>query len=330
MMDKHAVMICGHGSRDDFAIEEFNSLAFHLRNRLPEIEIESGFLEFATPIIRTGLEKLKAKGAKKIVCLPGMLFAAGHVKNDLPSEINNFGAENPGIEMVFGRELAIDSKLLRAAQDRIEEAERNASNSIPRKDTLLMVVGRGTNDSDANSNVSKVTRMLWEGMGFGWAEVSYSGVAFPLVNEGLERVLKLGYKRIIVFPYFLFTGILVRRIYTWADEIATANPNIEIVKASYLNDHEQLIDCFLDRIEEALNGSNNMNCLLCKYREQIIGYEHDHGAAQVGHHHHVVGIGTDGHEASDHGVHHGHHHHGHNHNHDSDHHHDHNNAHKKD
>ncbi len=312
MTDKHAVMICGHGSRDNYAIEEFNSLAFHLKNRLPDVDIESGFLEFAKPVIRAGLEKLKERGAKKIVCLPGMLFAAGHVKNDLPSEINNFSAENPSIEMVFGRELAIDSKLLAAARDRIEEAERRAYNSVSRKETLLMVVGRGTNDPDANSNVSKVARMLWEGMGFGWAEVSYSGVAFPLVKEGLQRALRLGYKRIIVFPYFLFTGILVRRIYTWADEVLAANSDVEIVKASYLNDHAQLIDCFIDRLEEALNGSNNMNCLLCKYREQIIGYERDHGAAQIGHHHHVIGIGTDGHGASDHGP----HHHGHNHDHD--------------
>lgn len=309
MTDKHAVMICGHGSRDDAAIEEFNSLAVHFRKRLPDLNIESGFLEFATPVIRTGLNKLKERGAKKIVCLPGMLFAAGHVKNDLPSEINNFGAENPDIEMVFGRELSIDSKLLDAARQRVEEAEVKAGDHISRDNTLLMVVGRGTNDSDANSNVSKVARMLWEGMGFGWVEVSYSGVAYPLVNQGLECAMKLGYKRIIVFPYFMFTGILVRRIYTWADEAAQANPDVEIVKASYLGDHENLIDCFIDRLDEALNGSNDMNCLLCKYREQIIGYEHDRGAAQVGHHHHVAGVGTDGHGAADHGVHHGHHHH---------------------
>jgi sirohydrochlorin cobaltochelatase len=318
MTDEPAVMICGHGSRDDAAVEEFNSLATHLRERLPGRDVESGFLEFATPVIREGLDKLKARGAKKIICLPGMLFAAGHVKNDLPSELNNFGAENPDIEMVFGRELAIDSKLLAAARDRIEEAEKAAVGDIAREDTLLMVVGRGTNDSDANSNVCKVARMLWEGMGFGWAEVSYSGVAYPLVNEGLERALKLGYKRIIVFPYFMFTGILVRRIYAWADEAAAANPDVEIINASYLNDHKQLIDCFVDRLEEAAVGDNAMNCLLCKYREQIIGYEQDQGAAQVGHHHHVVGVGTDGHGAADHGVHHGHHHHGHHHHHDDD------------
>jgi len=309
MTKKTAVMICGHGSRDDAAIEEFNRLAGHLSKRLPEYDVESGFLEFATPVLRTGLDKLKELGAEKIVCLPGMLFAAGHVKNDLPSEVNNFGAENPGIEMIFARELAVDKKLLKAASQRIEEAEKAAQTKIARADTLLMVVGRGTNDPDANSNVSKIARMLWEGMGFGWAEVSYSGVASPLVNAGLEHAVKLGYKRIIVFPYFLFTGILVRRIYDWADAAQANHPEIEFLKASYLDDHGLLIDTFVERVEEALVGDNKMNCQLCKYREQIIGYEGDVGAPQVGHHHHVQGIGTDGHGAHDHGVHVGSHHH---------------------
>ena len=313
MTEKTAVMICGHGSRDDAAIEEFNQLAGHLSTRLPDFDVESGFLEFATPVIRTGLDKLKDRGAERIVCVPGMLFAAGHVKNDLPSEVNNFGAENPDIEMIFARELAIDPKLLEAAKQRIEAAEKDAAPDVSRPDTLLMVVGRGTNDPDANSNVSKVARMLWEGMGFGWAEVSYSGVASPLVDAGLAHAVKLGYPRIIVFPYFLFTGILVRRIYDWADESAAENPGIEFVKASYLNDHELLIDTFVERVNEALSGDNNMNCQLCKYREQIIGYEGDQGAPQVGHHHHVRGVGTDGPRAHDRAHDHGHHHHGHGH-----------------
>ncbi|MDA1090682.1 MAG: sirohydrochlorin chelatase [Proteobacteria bacterium] len=311
MTDKTAVMICGHGSRDDNAIKEFNTLAGHLSKRLPDFDVESGFLEFATPVIRTGLDKLKQRGAKKIVCLPGMLFAAGHVKNDLPSEVNNFAAENPGIEMIFGRELAVDNKLLEAARSRIEAAEKDAASEAARQDTLLMVVGRGTNDPDANSNVSKVARMLWEGMGFGWAEVSYSGVASPLVDAGLAHAVKLGYRRIIVFPYFLFTGILVRRIYDWADAAAASHPEIEFLKASYLNDHALLIDTFVERVHEALEGNNAMNCQLCKYRDQIIGYEADVGAPQAGHHHHVQGIGTDGEDAHDHGVQGGHHHHHH-------------------
>ena len=311
-----AIMICGHGSRDRGAVAEFNQLAVRIKERLPDHHVESGFLEFATPVIREGLDKLRDAGAKKIVCLPGMLFAAGHVKNDLPSEVNNYAAENDSLDLVFAADLGIDSRLLDAAKQRIEEALEDAGTDVAREDTLLLVVGRGTNDSDANSNVAKVTRMLWEGLQVGWAETAYSGVAFPLVDQALARVTKMGFKRIVVFPYFLFSGILVTRIYNWADAAQAAHPDVEILKASYLNDHPKVIDAFIGRMEDALNGAGVMNCQLCKYREQIIGHEHDHGAPQVGHHHHVQGAGTEE-NAQDHGVHHGHGHHHHHHSHTS-------------
>jgi len=305
-----AIMICGHGSRSQSAVDEFNQLAVRIQARLPDHMVESGFLEFATPVIRTGLDRLRDAGAKKIVCLPSMLFAAGHVKNDLPSEVNNYGAENEGLELIFAADLGLDARLLDAAKQRVAEALAGATDEVALKDTLLLVVGRGTNDSDANSNVAKVTRMLWEGLGVGWAETAYSGVAYPLVDEALERVTKMGFKRIVVFPYFLFSGILVSRIYKWVDAAAAVNPDLEFLKASYLNDHPKVIDAFIARLSEALDGVGNMNCQLCKYREQIIGHEHDQGTAQVGHHHHVQGAGVEE-NPEDHGVHHGHHHHHH-------------------
>jgi len=322
-MDKTAVMMCGHGSRDDGAIREFERLAGALKARLPSHDLETGYLEFAQPIIRDGLDALKRRGARRIIAVPGMLFAAAHVKNDLPWEINSFAAANPGIEVRFGRELAIEPKLLRAAAERIEEGLRQSPRATPRDQTLLVVVGRGTNDPDANSNIAKVARFLWEGMGFGWAEVAYSGVAHPRVEAGLRRALRMGFERIVVFPYFLFTGILVRRIYDETDRVAADHPDIEFLKAPYLNDHPLVLDCFAERIRETEEGAPAMNCQLCKYRTQIIGYETEAGAPQEGHHHHVRGIGTDGpshdhdhdhhhdHGHDHHDHHHGHHHHPH-------------------
>ena len=187
---------------------------------------------------------------------------------------------------------------------------------VSREETLLMVVGRGASDSDANSNICKITRMLWEGMGFGWAETCYSGVAHPRVDAGLKTASRLGFKRIIVFPYFLFTGVLIHRIYDQTDEVAALHPDVEFIKAPYLNDHPLVLDTFADRVREILTGDNNMNCGMCKYREQIIGYEGDVGVPQVGHHHHVQGIGHDhGHHHHDHGHHHHHHDHDHSHSH---------------
>ncbi|MGB0695002.1 MAG: sirohydrochlorin chelatase [Rhodospirillaceae bacterium] len=335
--DDLGVMVCGHGSRDTGAVREFNALVDRLRDRLPGTPVESGFLEFARPMIREGFNSLMESNPKRVVALPGMLFAAGHVKNDLPWEINSYAAEagKDKVQIEFGRELGIDPKLLKAARARIEEAEAahlaEGGSAVPREETLLVVVGRGTNDSDANSNVTKVARMLWEGMGFGWAEVCYSGVAHPLVPTGLRHAARLGYKRIVVFPYFLFTGVLVRRIYDQTDEIAAEFPDLTFLKAPYLNDHPAVVDSFLDRIQDVLMGQTAMNCSLCKYREQIIGYEGDVGAIQAGHHHHVRGVGTD--EDHHHGHHHGHGHghtHGHGHDHSHGHHHGHSHDHSHD
>jgi len=312
MEDKYGVMVCGHGSRDEDAVGEFVNFAKKLKKKLLQYELDWGFLEFANPVIKSGLDSLREKGIREIMSVPVMLFAAGHAKNDIPSVLNAYQAQYPELSISYGRELGIDLKLIRAAGERVKDAIERADGDISPEETLLMVVGRGASDPDANSNVSKVTRMLWEGLGLGWAETAYSGVTFPLIKPGLEHASKLGYKRIVVFPYFLFTGILVKRIYQYTDMVAAEHPEIQFVKASYLNDHPLVLDTFSERVEEIRNGVNNMNCKLCKYREQFLGFENEVGLRQESHHHHVEGIGT-GHSHSQ----------GHVHSHDHDHPHDH-------
>jgi sirohydrochlorin cobaltochelatase len=322
-MSDAAVLLCGHGSRDVEAIREFEALAGAMRARLPGRLVDHGFLEFARPTIGEVLDRLRESGAREIHALPGMLFAAGHAKNDIPSVLNDFAARHPEMTVRYGRELAIDPLMLKAARERIEIAERTASSSTKRDESLLLVVGRGTTDPDANSNVAKVTRLLAEGMGYGWGETAFSGVTHPRTDAAIERVLKLDFKRIVVFPYFLFTGILVKRIYAAADVAMRTQAAVEIVKAPYLNDHPLVVRAFHDRLDEITHGANLMNCQMCKYRVQIIGYEGDLGAPQAGHHHHVEGIGTDAdHDAAPHHHHHGDHH-DHNHDHHGHDHHDH-------
>lgn len=321
MSGKMGVMLCGHGSRDSGAVEEFAAVARALRAKLTQYEVEWGFLEFASPIIRDGLDRLVARGCTEILAIPGMLFAAGHVKNDVPSVLNRYQAEHPGVSFRLGRDLGIDPKMMQAAAEAIETARARAGNRVSPHETMLMVVGRGTSDPDANSNVSKVMRLLWEGFGFGWGETAYSGVTFPLVEPALEHATRLGYKRIIVFPYFLFSGVLVNRIYEHTNIVAARHPEIEFIKAPYLNDHPMVLETFCDRIDEILHGGGNMNCQMCKYRVQMLGFEDEVGLVQESHHHHVEGISANGGGGGH------HHHHGHNHEHIHGHGHDHGHSH---
>ena len=285
------VMLCGHGSRNRLAVGEFATLADALKSRLPGVPVEYGYLEFANPVIHLGLDRLREQGVKHVLAVPGMLFAAGHAKNDIPSVLKTYEATHPGLRITYGRELGVDTRMLRAAADRIEEGLRTSPRQIRREETLLLVVGRGASDPDANSNVAKIMRMLWEGMGFGWGEVAYSGVTFPLVAPALDHAVRLGYRRIVVFPYFLFTGVLVKRIYDAAEEAQAKYPSVEILNAPYLDDHPLVIDTLLDRVREMLVGQNLMNCAMCKYREQVLGFEAEIGLRQESHHHHVEGIG---------------------------------------
>ncbi len=294
IVEKLGIMVCGHGSRNQNAMKEFAKVAGGLKEKFPHLPVEYGYLEFCNPVISHGLDQLREQGVTKVLAVPGMLFAAGHAKNDIPSVLNTYQAQNPGMEIIYGRELGIDLKMIRAAGERVMEAMAAGDKEhgkVPPHETLLMVVGRGASDPDANSNVSKVMRMIWEGLGFGWGETCYSGVTFPLVEPGLEHAAKLGYRRIVVFPYFLFTGVLVKRIFSYTDDVAARHADIQFVKAPYLNDHPLVIETFADRVNEILDGQNLMNCQMCKYREQVLGFEDQVGLAQESHHHHVEGIG---------------------------------------
>lgn len=296
MPDKIGVMLCGHGSRAQSAVDEFATLAQKIPPHLPSHwHFEYGYLEFANPVIRAGLDNLRGAGCNKILAVPGMLFAAMHAKNDIPSVLNSYGAAH-NIDVSYGRELGLDPRMLAAASDRVCEALAAADaahGKLPRDQIALVVIGRGASDPDANSNVSKLARMLWEGLGLGWCEVGYSGVTFPLVEPTLETVARLGYQRVIVFPYFLFSGVLIDRIYGFTDLVAAAHPNIQFIKANYLGVHSGVIETFVSRITEQLDGTVPDNCSLCKYRTQVLGFEGEVGAPQTSHHHHVEGQGAE-------------------------------------
>jgi precorrin-8X/cobalt-precorrin-8 methylmutase len=289
MTTDYAIVIAGHGSRDPEGVSEFEQLAKLVRQRAGERQVEYGFLEFARPTIDEAARTLITNGDQRIAIVPLVLLAANHAKNDLPTEVLALQREFPANQLHYGSALHLHPNILRLFRQRIVEAEARSPQKIRRSESCLVVVGRGTTDPDANSDVSKLARMLQEGMGFGGSYVCYSGTAKPLVADGLRQAVRLGFERIIVAPFFLFTGVLVKRIYEAADAIALDHPRTEFLKADYLGVHPLLADAFLERAGETIAGKAAMNCSLCKYRVQIIGYEKELGEPQQAHHLHSRG-----------------------------------------
>ncbi len=280
-----AVLLIGHGTRLPAGVAEFHALADRLQQALPDRACRAGFLELVEPSVPEALATLWRQGCRRVTALPALLMAAGHVKNDIPVMLNAFQAEHPEMRITFGADLGIHPNLLRVARERIETGETEFGPDYDRRDALLVVIGRGCSDPDANSNICKITRMLWEGMGFGWAETAYTAVAAPLMADALERAHRLGFRRLVVFPYLLFAGRLVEQVRATVAAHRERHPEVQAVVAPYLNAHPLVAETFLERLAEAERGEARMNCQFCSYRTSIVGREDWRGAPQIVHHH---------------------------------------------
>ncbi len=285
----HALLIAGHGSRDPDGLAEFLELARQFRAQRSALPTEVAFLEFARPTIAEGIDRLARRGVDTIVVQPGVLMAAGHAKNDMASEVRQARELHPRIQFHMGAALDVDAQLLQLCRLRYQEALRGRPEVDP-QETLLLLVGRGSSDPDANSNIAKVAHFLKEGYPVGWAAVAYSGVARPLLDEALPVVGRMGFRRVVVQPYFLFNGVLLKRIYATVERFRQERPDLEVIAAPHLQTHPLLLDAFARRAEESLHGTGHMNCSLCQYRVAIIGHEGQLGQVQQGHHHHVEGV----------------------------------------
>ncbi|NRA70870.1 MAG: sirohydrochlorin chelatase [Gammaproteobacteria bacterium] len=280
--DDSGVLICGHGSRAKIAEQEFSLLAKGLKERHPSLKIDYGFLEYSAPNIHTALDRLLAQGVTKIHAVPGMLFAATHAKNDIPSVLTTYQEKHPQLEISYGRELGLENEMIKAFEQRILESiglnEAPAAGEL--YDTMLIVVGRGTSVVEANAEAAKLTRIVCENLGFGWSETVYSGVTFPSVGRGLEMALKLGFKKIVVAPYFLFGGRLIDRIYAYVDKVAEENPQVAFFKADYLRAQDHVINTFELRINETIDVESSQLNLMSDFKARLA-----RGEVDVHHHH---------------------------------------------
>ncbi|MFB9327622.1 sirohydrochlorin chelatase [Paenibacillus aurantiacus] len=305
-----AVLFVGHGSRDAEGNDEVRAFVSAIADRLEGLLVETCFLEFEKPTLDQGLDKCAALGAKRVAVIPITLFSAGHAKLHIPAAIDEARERHAGVQFIYGRPIGVHDQVLEILAARLRESGLDPEAEL--RDTAVLVVGRGSSDPDANSDLFKISRLFWERLKVGYVETAFMGVTDPLVEAGAERCLKLGAKHVIVLPYFLFTGVLIKRMEDMLESLQARYPEHVFTLARYFGFHPTLQTILLERAREALGEEVKMNCDMCQYRLAAAA-EHRH------HHHHHD---DDGHHHGHHGHDHGHHHeHDHNHEHDHEHHH---------
>jgi sirohydrochlorin cobaltochelatase len=278
--DAPALLIVGHGSRDPRGVREFHDLVDLVRRRNPSLTVEGGFIELSRPPISECIGRLAEGGTRNVAAVPLMLLAAGHAKDDIPATLVREKMGHPTMSFGYGRALGIRPELLELMDERISTVGPEE-----KEETAVLIVGRGSSDPDANSDLSKIARLFYEGRPYPVVESAYVSMTPPDVAEGLARCRRLGAKRIVVFSYFLFTGVLEERIRGQSDAFARADPGVEVRYAGYFGPAARIADLVIERYTEAVEGDIRMNCDVCVHRVALPGFEEKVGAPATPHHH---------------------------------------------
>lgn len=295
------LLLIGHGSRDESGRETFLELARQYQAWSPQRLVIPCFLELTTPTIADGVAQCWELGYREIVAMPVLLFGARHNKYDVTLELDRLQGIHPGLVIHYGAPLGIRLDILDLLRDRLEQAEAGRNLEITRDESVLLFVGRGSSDPEANAEACKMARLLWEGSGFGELETCFIGITHPRLQQGFERALRLNPRRIVVVPYFLFTGVLVKKISRVTHEYQQHYPHIDFLELPELGLDPVIFQGLQDREQEALQGIGSMNCHLCKFRRvvsEMYGSNHTHDHGHGAHHSH------DQHAHSHHGDHH--------------------------
>ena len=332
------ILLVGHGSREASGNAEILLFAERWRARHPDWRIEVGFIEFADPLLDPALNHA-ARNSERVLVLPLILNAAGHVRQDIPSAIQRARKRHPDVQFLYAPHLAVSDPLLRILKRFLRQAMLQLDVPDPRT-TGVILLGRGSSDRLANGDVARMARWLWEIGDHERVDLAFTGVTFPRLEKVVRDQVALGMMQIVVMPYYLFTGTLIKRIGRQMENLAAQYPQVRFAHTSYFG-FEPEIARMLDERVHALQqgvGAIDLDRLMRPdpFRESE-GHHHHH---HQGHdHHHGHGHGHD-HDAHDHGGDHSHdahpdhahehdhdHEHGHDHGHDHEHEHDHEHGH---
>ncbi|RNL87309.1 sirohydrochlorin chelatase [Halostreptopolyspora alba] len=284
------LLLVGHGTRDEKGVADFMSFVDRLSHRFDDREVAGGFIELSPPPLTDAVSELYGRGHRRLVAVPMMLVAAGHAKGDIPGALARERERHEGFSYAYGRPLGPHPTMLRLLAERLDSVlQADPAELAEQGDTAVLLVGRGSTDPDANAEVSKAARLLQEGhareRGISFVETAFISLAWPGVPQGLERVRRLGARRVVVLPYFLFSGVLPDRVVDESMDFAARHGELDVRCAPVIGDCDGLADMISERYDEALAGDIRMNCDSCVYRIAMPGFEDKIGAPQTPHHH---------------------------------------------
>ncbi|WP_338762975.1 sirohydrochlorin chelatase [Massilia sp. METH4] len=298
------ILIVGHGSREESGNREIREFADQWRVRQPGWRIELCFIEFAPPELNAAL-LAAARQARRVLVVPLVLNAAGHVKMEIPEAIEGARAACPQAEILLAPHLGASDPVLAVLKRRLRGAMKALDMPDPTT-TGVVLLGRGSSDRAANGEMAKMARWLLEEGDHELVDLAFTGITWPRLEKAVQRQVLLGMRQVVVLPYYLYTGTLMQRIHRQVEHLRAQYPQVRFACTEHFGFEPEIFALMEQRVADLRAGrpDSRLPCDGCSYREIAHDLGHGHSHAHTHEHHHD-----------------------HAHAHDHDHNHDHNHAH---
>ena len=272
------ILLIGHGSREAEGNDEIHRFVAQWRARQPSWNIEVCFIEFAAPSLHDGLQQA-GRNARRVLVLPLILNAAGHVKMEIPEAIEHAREHCPGTEFLYGPHLTACDPILDVLRRNLRKCMSELDMPDPTT-TGVVLLGRGASDRQANGDVAKMARWLMEETDHELVDLAFTGITWPRLERVVQRQVQLGMKQVVVLPYYLFTGTLMQRIARQVEHLRQQYPQVRFAQASYFGFEKEIFALLEQRVADLRAGvqDSRLPCDGCKYRELAhdLGHGHSH------------------------------------------------------
>lgn len=261
------LLVVAHGSRVPASALVHTDLLGRIRTAAPELTVELAYVDHVAPSVSRALDAAAGAG-RAVVVVPLLLSAASHSKGDVPAAIHEARGRHPGARIDYALVLGPHPLLVQALERRLSEAGVDPA-------TAVVLAAAGAADPEANAEVARTARLLFEHRRGGPVVAAFSSATTPTVAEAVRQLQTLGYDEVAVSLFFLAPGrlpdIAVR---------AAAGPVAAPIGAT-----DAVAQLVVLRYREALAGRAVMNCDCCIYRTPWPGREDAVGQPQQVHPH---------------------------------------------
>ncbi len=203
-------LLVGHGSRGRTGNQEALDFTRHWQARHPARQIALCFIEHDEVLLDEGLEQA-ARSSARVVVIPLILNAAGHVKMDLPEALARVRPRHPAVEFLLLPHLGMGPEIQRILQGQLNLRMRELAHPAPQT-TGVILLGRGSSDAEANGELARMARCLYESNDHELVDLAFTGVTWPRLETVVQRQVRLGMMQIVILPVYLFDGVLIERI----------------------------------------------------------------------------------------------------------------------